>query len=238
MEKPNKFIHHFAFDEISSTMIEAANKVDEGYIDGLLVTARHQTLGRGRNGKSFSSPKDLGLWVTLGIALKDGAPPFQQIKTFSVALCALLNEEYNIDAKIKWPNDIYTHQKKICGLLAEWHKNRKTLLLGFGLNVNQTNTDWGSSLIEIACSMHQQTNKKYSLIEVLQDVLLAYEEAQKQDQQTIDDLYKKYSLLWGTYALLNGKKVYIKEINAEGALIVGESNITETIYAGDLLPIR
>lgn len=238
MLKPKKFVHQFNFEEVTSTMDEASKKVDEGFVDGLVVSARTQSLGRGRNGKSFSSPKDLGLWVTLGISVKPGEPPFQQIKTFSVALCALLNQEYGIQAKIKWPNDIFCNHKKLCGLLAEWHKNQKTLLLGFGLNVNQENADWNTSLKEIAISMCQQSGKKFNLGVILNDILLSYEEAQKHVQETINDLYKNYGLIWGNYALLNGKRVFVKEIAVDGALVIGENNNTELVYAGDLLPLQ
>ena len=119
MQKPSKFIQQFDYEEVSSTMDEASKKVDEGISDGLVVRARSQTLGRGRNGKSFASAKDLGLWVTLGVLVPKGTAPFQQIKIFSVALCALLNQDYGINAKIKWPNDIFCENKKLCGLLAE-----------------------------------------------------------------------------------------------------------------------
>lgn len=238
MNKPRKFVHQFDFEEVASTMDEASRKVDEGFVDGLVVTARAQSLGRGRNGKSFSSPKDLGLWVTLGITVQFGTSPFQIIKSFSVALCALLNQEYGIQAKIKWPNDIYCDNKKLCGLLAEWHKNQKTLLLGFGLNVNQRNTDWGDELIDIAISMHQHSNKIFQLNVLLNDILLAFEEAQQHDIVTINELYKKYGLIWSNYALLNGKRVFVKEIATDGALVIGEAINCELVYAGDLLPIK
>jgi BirA family biotin operon repressor/biotin-[acetyl-CoA-carboxylase] ligase len=237
MQKPKIFIHQFDFEEVVSTMDEANQKVDEGFSDGLVVTARKQTQGRGRNGKSFSSPKDLGLWVTLGIGITKDDSPFQQIKTFSVAMAALLNKDYGIKAKIKWPNDIFCKNKKLCGLLAEMHKNNKTLLLGFGLNVNQSLDDWDDSIKDIATSLFQQTQKKYELPLVLQDVLLAFETAKRQEGQVISELYEKYSLIWGNYAKLNGKKVFIKEIAADGSLVVDNNGVLETVYAGDLLPI-
>lgn len=238
MQRPSKFIQQFDYEEVSSTMDEASKKVDEGISDGLVVSARKQTLGRGRNGKSFSSEKDLGLWVTLGVLVPKGTAPFQQIKIFSVALCALLNQDYGINAKIKWPNDIFCENKKLCGLLAEWHKNQKTLLLGFGLNVNHHETDWGIDLKEIAISMFQASKKTISLDKLLNDILLAFEEAQKQDAATINELYKSYGLIWGHFALLNGKKVFVKEIANDGALVVGEDRNFEMVYAGDLLPLK
>lgn len=238
MQRPSKFIQQFDYEEVSSTMDEASKKVDEGISDGLVVRARRQTLGRGRNGKSFSSEKDLGLWVTLGVLVPKGTAPFQQIKIFSVALCALLNQDYGINAKIKWPNDIFCENKKLCGLLAEWHKNQKTLLLGFGLNVNHHETDWGIDLREIAISMYQASKKTLSLDKLLNDILLAFEEAQKLDNATINELYKNYGLIWGNYANLNGKKVFVKEIADDGALVVGEDRNFEMVYAGDLLPIK
>lgn len=237
MQKPKIFIHQFDFDEISSTMDIASKKVEEGFSNGLVVTARSQTLGRGRNGKSFSSPKDLGLWVTLGIEIEKNESPFQQIKTFSVALAALLNKDYQILAKIKWPNDIFCQNKKLCGLLAEMHKNNKTLLLGFGLNVNQDLNNWEDSIKSIATSLFHQTQKKYDLSLLLNDVLLAFESAKRQEPEIIDELYQEYSLIWGKYALLNGKRIFVKEIKADGSLVIDDNGKSEIVYAGDLLPI-
>ena len=237
MQKPKIFVHQFDFDEIASTMDEATKKVDEGFVDGLVVTARKQTLGRGRNGKSFSSPKDQGLWVTLGIATNKEDSPFQQIKTFSVAMAALLNQDYEIKAKIKWPNDIFCKNRKLCGLLAEMHKNNKTLLLGFGLNVNQEDHDWEDSIKDIATSLFLQSQKKYELPVVLTDILLAFEAAKRQEKLVISAMYEKYSLIWGNYAKLNGKKVFVKEIAVDGSLVIDKNGVLEIVYAGDLLPI-
>lgn len=234
--EPKRFIHKFKFEELSSTMDESTRKVDEGVDDGLVVVARSQTKGRGRNGKSFYSPKDLGLWVTLGFKI-ESKKAFDIIKTFSVALTALLEKEYGVYAKIKWPNDIYFGNKKLCGLLAEFHKNQKTVLLGFGLNVNQETIDFDPSIRTIATSMFQQTNQKIELDALLNDIIIAFETALEIDDILIHNLYKKYSLIWGTEALLNNELVFISKIEMDGSLVISKNGKNQTIYAGDLLPI-
>ena len=110
-------------------------------------------------------------------------------------------------------------------------------MLGFGLNVNQTELDWDENIKNLATSMFLQSHTTYQLESVLQNILLSFEAAQRQDEIIISKMYQQYSLIWGNFALLNGNKVFVKEIATDGALVIEDGNKTEIIYAGDLLPI-
>lgn len=107
-----------------------------------LISADYQTAGRGQRGNSWESEVERNLLFTLlfsthGIA---AAQQFALCELISVALCDVLSE-YTEDISIKWPNDIYYKDKKLCGILIEHDLEGMYLsrtIIGVGLNVNQT----------------------------------------------------------------------------------------------------
>jgi len=137
----NFTVQHIArLSSTNSFLAQNANiaRLDEGYT----VFTDEQTAGRGQFSNRWES--EGGKNILLSILLR---PDFLNISdhfylsiAFSVAVVSLL-EEYNINAKIKWPNDIYVNEQKIAGLLIENQLQRDQLkysILGLGLNVNQT----------------------------------------------------------------------------------------------------
>ena len=84
-----------------------------------LITSEKQTGGRGRQGKSFSSPEG-GLYMTL--LLRCGMPITTAVGATScsaVAVSRAIKNVCGIDTGIKWVNDIYAGGKKLCGILTE-----------------------------------------------------------------------------------------------------------------------
>lgn len=108
----------------------------------LLVTADHQTAGRGQRGNTWESAPGKNLLFTLALR-PQGLPASRQFilcEYISVVLCQVLSQYAN-DIHIKWPNDIYYRDHKLCGILIEHDLEGSQLsrtLIGIGLNVNQT----------------------------------------------------------------------------------------------------
>ena len=139
------------YETLDSTNSEAARRADS--LDNLsVIAARCQTAGRGQKGNRWISDADLNLTFSIFLRFDTTAAgsgkDFPQIKatdqfmiseTATLAQCRLL-EAYGIDARIKWPNDIYVGNRKISGMLVEntlEGKWLKTSIVGIGLNVNQ-----------------------------------------------------------------------------------------------------
>lgn len=107
-----------------------------------MVCARRQTAGRGQRGNSWESEPDKNLTFSMPL-FPDWILPASQFtlsEAFALSIVALLQEE-GIMAKVKWPNDIYVGEKKICGILIEHAIEGKSItrsILSAGLNVNQT----------------------------------------------------------------------------------------------------
>lgn len=128
---------------IDSTNNEAKRHISE--LDNLsVVAALSQSDGRGQRGNSWQSEPERNLLFSVVLRLQVQAyDQFVISQMASLAVVDLLGE-HDIEAKIKWPNDIYVGDKKICGILIENAVSGKWIshsIVGIGLNVNQRNFD-------------------------------------------------------------------------------------------------
>ncbi|MBQ9117854.1 MAG: biotin--[Clostridia bacterium] len=152
------------FFTLSSTLDTAKKWKNKG--KEVIIVAKKQTRGRGREGRSFSSQAG-GLYLgwlhfPQDMKAKDG---FWLVARGAVAVCKTL-EDYGLSPTIKWPNDVLLGGKKICGILTENTLSGdriQSTVVGIGLNVNNRLED---SLLPIATSLKEALNKKVSLREV------------------------------------------------------------------------
>ena len=135
----------------------------------LLIRAICQTAGRGQRGNHWESAPGENLTFSIIWEAKGVAPREQ----FSISEAVALGvkdwlQKYGIDARVKWPNDIYVDDRKICGILIEHSlvgNELKRSIIGIGINVNQ------EKFISDApnpVSMRILTGEIYSLSEVLE----------------------------------------------------------------------
>lgn len=141
----------------STNSVAAEMLMQQTVTEGTLVTAEHQTAGRGQRGSSWEA--DAALNLTFSVVLK---PSFLQIQEqfflniiTSLAIYDLLTELLPSGAFIKWPNDLYFYQQKLGGILIENTLKNASIewsVIGIGLNVNQKNfqSPQASSLAVIA----------------------------------------------------------------------------------------
>ena len=135
-------IRLLTFDVIDSTNTEALRQARMGADEGLCVVARQQTAGRGRQGRTWVSEKDAGLYFSM--VLRPGIEnKFFPLVTLmaGVAVRDTL-AEIGIESDIKWVNDIHVDEKKIAGILAETTETDAGLaiVVGIGINLRSTNT--------------------------------------------------------------------------------------------------
>lgn len=169
-------------DTVDSTNSEAHRRI--ATIDNLSVlSAVHQTAGRGQRGNSWNTAP--GDNLTFSIVLKfdqQYATKIQAYDQFSISqmnALAILDflSSHDIEAKIKWPNDIYVGNKKISGTLIENSLYREWLswsIIGNGINVNQTT--FPDTLLN-PTSMSLITGEKYDmkiLLEEFMDIFDSY----------------------------------------------------------------
>jgi BirA family biotin operon repressor/biotin-[acetyl-CoA-carboxylase] ligase len=123
------------YDHVDSTnSVAAALAVDTEYA-GTVILADEQTAGRGQYGRHWQCPPASG--VLMAILLFPPAAfnrPAILTAWAAVSVCETIRESTGLQARIKWPNDVLLHGKKVCGILIEQSLGT---VVGIGLNVNQ-----------------------------------------------------------------------------------------------------
>ena len=121
----------------ASTNRDLREMAASGAPEGTILFARAQTAGRGRLGRSFFSPEGSGLYLSILLRPK-GADILRITAAAGVAVARAVEEVLGLSLKIKWVNDLYYRNKKVCGILAEGAFDPKGGLsycvLGIGLN--------------------------------------------------------------------------------------------------------
>ena len=145
-------------DEVDSTNNYARLMADKINSD-FLVVADMQTLGKGRMGRSWSSPAGIGIFMSLCIKPEMSVEKASMITLVTaVSLCDAIEELYPINATIKWPNDIVINSKKISGILTEMSSDMdgiKYIISGMGINVN--NKEFPDDIKDMASSILLET---------------------------------------------------------------------------------
>ena len=141
MEKliPGYFIH--TLDLTDSTNLECRKMAENGSDEGLIVQALSQSSGRGRRGRSWSSPKG-NLYFSMLIKPECKIGKALGISFLSaVAMCDALGAILPpmVEVRVKWPNDVLINQRKCCGFLLESSSdncgNVNWVIIGTGVNV-------------------------------------------------------------------------------------------------------
>ncbi|MBQ6442851.1 MAG: biotin--[Lachnospiraceae bacterium] len=165
------------FDETDSTNLQAKRLAEEGASDGTLVVAECQTAGRGRLGRSFSSPQGEGIFMS--VILRPEAPADQVSCLTLLAALAVqqgIGEIAGIGCGIKWPNDIIIHGKKVCGILTEMSmEERRVRHVVIGIGINCGNRDFPEELKEVATSLFLETGRQIRKDALIRSVWSAFE---------------------------------------------------------------
>lgn len=145
-------------DRIDSTNTECKRQAMAGAPEGLAVIAEEQTAGRGRAGRSFQSPRDGGLYLSVLMRPRLALSQVSDMTAWvAVAVCDAVEAVCGLRPQIKWTNDLILNGKKLCGVLTELGLTRDNgldyLVTGIGINVNQQETDFEGEVREIATSL-------------------------------------------------------------------------------------
>ncbi|MGR5590533.1 biotin--[acetyl-CoA-carboxylase] ligase [Peptoniphilus grossensis] len=232
------------YDEIDSTNTEAKRRLYSSDVkDFTVIVADMQRGGRGRTGKSFTSPKGSGVYFSIILHPKDSYDfscfDLTTVKA-AVAVAEGIRESTGKQAEIKWVNDLFLKGKKICGILSELDadfesRSVKSVIVGIGINVNKPKDDSFKDLKDIAGYIGTDVIRN----EILSSILNAfYENNYVKSDQEIIDYYKKHSLVIGRDLsfVLNGKKYSAKgvDINDKGNLIVDTGSERLTLSSGEV----
>ncbi|HEY0323564.1 MAG TPA: biotin--[acetyl-CoA-carboxylase] ligase [Pyrinomonadaceae bacterium] len=238
------------YDSLPSTNTEAARVARLGAPEGFCVIAREQTAGRGRRERVWVSTMDAGLYfsIVLRPGLEQKLWPLLTLMS-ALAVHSALQDACELETDIKWPNDVYAKERKLCGILAETVEGEagRAVIIGIGINLNDR--AFPEELKAHATSVEAETGRvvdRERLIEALVSALSKKYEALQQPGGVVLMLGE-----WSersSYAM--GKRVRVelsdemiegttRGLEPDGALrvetVAGEIKI---VYAGDVTALR
>lgn len=181
----------FCFESINSTNDRASlfedkalklNKDDSFFnrLNGTVIISEIQTSGRGRSYKKWFSPSG-GLWFTLILFLKINAWEVEKMNLImAVSIYEAISSLFDLKMKIKWPNDIYFDNKKICGILSELNNNSSCSFLNIGVGLN-ANIDFNKTALKnfpagiSVTSLKELTKSRIDMEKLLAFILESFE---------------------------------------------------------------
>ncbi len=211
------------------------------------VYADRQTSGRGRLERKWIDTGDDNLYLTIVLKpFKTINPIYSNFTQYlSVILVMLLEEEYNLSPKIKWPNDVIINGKKVAGILAEGTtKGGEFLGLALGIGVNLNTTKEELSIIDKpATSIFNETCQYINKIEFLEKLLskfcLLYDKFIVEGFPFIKKYYESRANFINKNITINvlGKlhSGIAEGISDDGSLLLKEDKTTSVYFIGDIL---
>lgn len=144
------------FDCLDSTNTYAKHLATEGAPEGTVIIADHQTGGRGRLGRSFSSPAGMGIY--LSVILRPDCDPAELMHLTCAAGVAAARAIDDPRIGIKWTNDLVLGKRKLGGILTELSVDPDTgkvdwAVVGIGINCCQQAWQFPEEIRDMACSL-------------------------------------------------------------------------------------
>ena len=235
--------NYIFYQVVDSTNRVARDMAREGAEEGTVVLADSQTAGRGRLGRRWHSPPGKNLYFSV-ILRPRLSPAFLYHATMlaAVSVCEVLRG-MGVDALIKWPNDVYVSDRKICGVLNEAEVSKGAvdfLILGIGVNVNAALEDFPPDVKGIATSLKMELGKDVRRVDVLVGILTAMD---RWYSVLLSGNTTELFSYWRRHNYLIGKRIIVdKRLGGEavgitpmGELIVrNDKGETFTVAAGDV----
>lgn len=223
------------YREVDSTHRVAADWAAQGAPHGSLVLTDHQTAGRGRLSRSWLAPPGSSLLFSV-ILRPASRQRFRGLLPLAagVAVCESLRRQ-EIDAYLKWPNDVLVDGAKIAGILAE--AVNEAVLVGVGVNVNQESV--APELRDTATSMSRCAGRRFDRLDVLEPILTVFGDLYAALPQGLLDRYRPMCRTLGLQVLVEcaGESVedVAQDIDERGALVLAGGRVVE---AGDVIHLR
>ena len=229
---------------IDSTNIYSKKLASEGEPEGTVVYAEHQTAGRGRFNRTWVS--EPGANLTFSVILRPQISPEQTglLSMYAaISVIEAIKEISFIPPGCKWPNDVLLNGKKCCGILSEGVTPQPAVIIGIGLNVNQTKfpselANSATSPTSIAIECGRSFNRTALLVSILRRLDHHYTLIQRGDTSSIVKTWLLYDSTIGKSITVNrgvgqitGKAM---RIDPDGGLVLSVNGIENKVLSGDV----
>ena len=164
------------YDSVDSTNTLLRGEAELGAPHGKVVIARSQTAGRGRMGRSFFSPEDTGIYMSILVRPSLSPDEMLFITPLTAVACARAVESSGCaKAQVKWVNDIYVDEKKAAGILVEGavtpEGNIGYAVVGVGINLYSPKDGFPDEIKGIAKGAFDDGDKKIDRNRLIADFL-------------------------------------------------------------------
>lgn len=239
------------WESISSTNERALTLAQEGAPQGLVVAARHQSAGRGRQGRSWHSPPDTGLYAS--ILLRPHLPANRlPLLSFAagVAAAEAILLVAGLEIQLKWVNDLILAGKKVGGILAEStysqdKQPQRAVIIGTGINLTNPGNALPAELSDKIAFINDWISEPVNINALLAAYCNAFEfwYAKVEADQTalLLNTWRKLSITLGKQVVIHDPHSIhpitglALDIDESGALLVQATNKTiSKIHAGDV----
>jgi BirA family transcriptional regulator, biotin operon repressor / biotin---[acetyl-CoA-carboxylase] ligase len=234
-------------ESVESTQKIAHRLAHEDAPEGTVIIAEEQLSGRGRMDRKWHSPKYTGIWMSIILRPNIPLPKAPQLTLLTAAAIVQGIEDITgVQPEIKWPNDILINGKKVTGILTELVAEAdriNSVIIGIGMNVNQTKEDFPVELQEIATSFLLEKGGKVSRADLIKSIFMNLE---KLYLLYLEEGFFPIKLLWESYAISIGRKITARTlthtivgkaqgITDDGVLIIeDELGKTHHVYSADI----
>jgi len=212
--------------EVASTNEEAKARGKAGAAEGLVIVAESQSAGKGRLGRTWSSPPG-GLYLSLLLRPQLTTKELLRMTVYScVPVAQAIEEVTDLQVQVKWPNDLELNGRKLGGILVEGVSKLNRLdfvVLGIGINVNaEPATDKVERAVSLRAVLCREVDQEQLLASILQHLDRFYSRLKKGEVDEVG--YKRRSSVLGrkVEANLGGKVVRGKALRVlkDGGLVV------------------
>ncbi len=241
------------FKETGSTNDLAKKFYEEDNDKELIIIAGSQTKGKGRRGRKFYSPDKTGLYISFLIHPElDYTKAILLTCMMAVAACRAIEQVTNVNAGIKWVNDIFCNEKKVAGILAEGSSSIEDgrfsyVVIGTGINLFMPYEGFPEEIKNTAGSVLSTSFDNDTRNELYATLIYRFFELYRnpKDLSFVEE-YKNRSVLIGNYVKINSysaakEKAYAKVIGIddECRLIVEYDNKkTEALSSGEVSVVK
>ncbi len=212
----NKGIKVFVCETLDSTNNHCKRIINDYNFSKFIVTCEEQTAGKGRLGRSFYSPKYTGIYLSYLVKLKEINQTVTTITSLtSVVITQVLEEMFKVNLKIKWVNDIYYLDKKVCGILAESVCINDDVYLIIGIGINVSTNIFPNDIKDTAISI-SNSNQSYFKVENLRNELIVritnkIDDYLENDYYKLENIRKDYMNFYKEHSNVLGREIIFTE---------------------------
>lgn len=229
--------------QLDSTNIRAKLLAGQGAPHGYLVCADSQVSGRGRYGRTFFSPEHSGVYITY--VLRPSLPAERAVMITSLAAVAVaraIEKLCDVDVKIKWVNDLYINDRKVCGILCEASLNFESGTLEYvvlGIGVNVARMTFPEELKDIATSIENECGQPVSRSRLIAEISNALDTlyGQLETGEFMQESRRRSNVIGRDVTVIRGEDRYpahVMDIDDQGRLVIRTESGVSRVGSGEI----